>query len=645
MTENAHSHKGSSRGLLIGREVAAPDVTRFGFGPAAIPQVKTASSDVVYSGDGHLMTIAPTGAGKGVSCVVPALLRHDGPVIALDVKAENYAMTRRHRRALGSKVMCIDPFGAAARVVNDSEEDASDEIAGFNPLDLLPYLSDDRDTACRSLADMMVSPDGHSNDPFWREAAVGALAALIDAYERMEGPSRSISAIVNDLSVETPTAEHPGDLPAETLGLSFFEHDPLLMDSLDAVDLEPAMVWRAFVDAGGSGLGRGRMVNIRALIENAAQLGMDRGSVETDLQGQEDRDLAAKEIADDLIGSKARFADFKLQLETLSPGIADTGAADTLWQILKAATLISHAGPQIGSFAETAADSKAPENYPLALHRAANCPSNLCRSLCAQPYTADKTWGSILCVLRAELSQFSGRSIAHCLGESFDLDAIRDGDDISLYIAFPPARIRSHPLLFRVMIEGMMNVILARDFQPERKTLFLLDEIAQLGRLDLLVTAVTLLRGYGVQVWSFWQDISQLSTLYPRDWRTIMNNCRVIQLFGRGMAGMSAELAQSLDVDPKILNSLAPEDLLAWVEDPQPQTLRRAVCYADEDLRDLCDEGPFAKPTSKKQSSADITSDQSEEDRTDDEDQQQLEALTIILNEGGDQDAGEIDLF
>ena len=27
--------------------------------------------------EGHLMTIAPTGAGKGVGCIVPALLRFD----------------------------------------------------------------------------------------------------------------------------------------------------------------------------------------------------------------------------------------------------------------------------------------------------------------------------------------------------------------------------------------------------------------------------------------------------------------------------------------------------------------------------------------------------------------------------------------
>ena len=45
-------------------------------------------------------------------------------------------------------------------------------------------------------------------------------------------------------------------------------------------------------------------------------------------------------------------------------------------------------------------------------------------------------------------------------------------------------------------------------------------EAAQLGTLGALRQAVTLLRGYGLQVWSFWQDLSQVRNLYPQDWQT-----------------------------------------------------------------------------------------------------------------------------
>ena len=43
----------------------------------------------------------------------------------------------------------------------------------------------------------------------------------------------------------------------------------------------------------------------------------------------------------------------------------------------------------------------------------------------------------------------------------------------------------------------------------------LIDEAAQLGTLDELRSAITLMRGYGVKGWSFWQDLSQLQRIYP----------------------------------------------------------------------------------------------------------------------------------
>ena len=47
----------------------------------------------------------------------------------------------------------------------------------------------------------------------------------------------------------------------------------------------------------------------------------------------------------------------------------------------------------------------------------------------------------------------------------------------------------------------MMNAIMRRRARTETSTLFLLDEAAQLGPLDELRQAVTLLRGYGLQTW------------------------------------------------------------------------------------------------------------------------------------------------
>ena len=65
---------------------------------------------ILHKGAGHLMTIASTGAGKGVGCIIPALLRHSGPVVVIDPKGENYAVTARARKEMGQQVILLDPF-------------------------------------------------------------------------------------------------------------------------------------------------------------------------------------------------------------------------------------------------------------------------------------------------------------------------------------------------------------------------------------------------------------------------------------------------------------------------------------------------------------------------------------------------------
>jgi type IV secretion system protein VirD4 len=58
----------------------------------------------------HVVLIAPSGSGKGVGLVIPALLDYEGPVFVTDVKsAENFYVTAAHRRSMGRKVYAFDP--------------------------------------------------------------------------------------------------------------------------------------------------------------------------------------------------------------------------------------------------------------------------------------------------------------------------------------------------------------------------------------------------------------------------------------------------------------------------------------------------------------------------------------------------------
>ena len=123
-----------------------------------------------YSGEGHVLTVAPTRSGKGVSCVIPNLLDHPGSVLVTDPKGENYAVTARWRREnLGQAVHAFDPFGV---VGGDAE---------FNPLDLVDTTSTEAIDDARMLADMLVlPPEAREGDQaFWNEEARGVLTGLI----------------------------------------------------------------------------------------------------------------------------------------------------------------------------------------------------------------------------------------------------------------------------------------------------------------------------------------------------------------------------------------------------------------------------------------------------------------------------------
>ena len=102
---------------------------------------------------GHHAVFAGSRAGKGVSCVIPAILDHEGSVVCLDIKGENFAVTKRYRESLGRRVIVLNPFS----VIESSSHT-------FNPLDYVrrDHLSRD----LHVLTDGLVKPEGGINAHF-----------------------------------------------------------------------------------------------------------------------------------------------------------------------------------------------------------------------------------------------------------------------------------------------------------------------------------------------------------------------------------------------------------------------------------------------------------------------------------------------
>ena len=157
-----------SDGLLIGRDIETNRLLR-------------------YDGPAHLLTLAPTRAGKGVGTIIPNLLTAPRSVLVIDPKGENARIAIEARRRLGA-VHVLDPFGVTGL-----------PVAAYNPLGRLSALSLDLGEDAASLAEALVmDPPGQVSEAHWNEEAKALLGGLIMFVVAHEEPDRKTLATVRE---------------------------------------------------------------------------------------------------------------------------------------------------------------------------------------------------------------------------------------------------------------------------------------------------------------------------------------------------------------------------------------------------------------------------------------------------------------
>jgi type IV secretion system protein VirD4 len=384
---------------------------------------------ILYKGGGHLLTIAPTGAGKGVNAIIPTLLRYPGSVIVIDPKGENYAVTARRRREMGQRVVLLDPFLATEAKSRDT----------FNPLDLIDVASPGSVDEAAVLAELIAAPT-NTHDPFWENRARQLITGIL----------------LHVASARPPILKH--------------------------------------------------LSEVRYLLN----------------QNADDVDFTAKEMR------KSRLEDVRMMAS-----IIDT--------------------------AET------------------------------------RVRASIISTAQQQMEFMRGRLVSAAMSRSsFPLEDVTSGEGLSIYIVIPPEKLESHKQMLRLWVGALMVLLLRRRHPPALNTLFILDEAAQLGPLGQLRQAITLLRGYGLQTWSFWQDLSQLAQLYPNEWETMLNNCRVVQAFGFTNLQMTQKLAGQLGFpDARELLKLVPNKMLLMMAGNEPMIVQRPSYLTDPCFRGQADPNPF----------------------------------------------------
>jgi type IV secretion system protein VirD4 len=126
-----------------------------------------------YEGARHLLTVAPTRSGKGVSSIVPNLLTYAGSALVVDPKGENALITARQRSGgLSQKIVLLDPWNSATGKLGMA-------AASFNPLDWIKADDPDAVENAFLLADAIVVSEGGGESRFWDEEAKALLTGLL----------------------------------------------------------------------------------------------------------------------------------------------------------------------------------------------------------------------------------------------------------------------------------------------------------------------------------------------------------------------------------------------------------------------------------------------------------------------------------
>lgn len=388
---------------------------------------------ILQEEEGHLITVAPTGTGKGVSSIIPALLRYPGPIIVIDPKGENYAVTARRRREMGQKVVVLDPF----EITDASRLDR----ARFNPLDYISPTSDSLVEDTEMLATILAGEElATSREVFWPRMGY-QLIVFILLYQFRQ-------------------------LPPEKWTL-----------------LETRRI-----------IGQGP--------EALAKIG------EAVLKGN-----------DEMLKSQAGLV--------LNP--------------------------------------------------------------------ADSTVGGYWAHAQSMLSFLKGHMLEkNLINSTFSLDDIVENKPITLYLVIPPEKLKSHKALLRLWLSIIISAITCRTIRPKVPTLMILDEAAQLGHMSQIEDSITLLRGYGVKVWSFWQDLSQLKKLYPASWETILNNCAVQQYFGQAteLAARAVHDVSGYGTSREI-RRLDRSEMVLSIGGDDPVIVQKPNYLIDAPFKGMFDQNPF----------------------------------------------------
>ena len=158
----------------------------------------------------------------------------------------------------------------------------------------------------------------------------------------------------------------------------------------------------------------------------------------------------------------------------------------------------------------------------------------------------NKTIQSIISTAITETSFLDDPILAKSLSSNdIDFLKLKEGK-MTVYVILPAKLLSVYSKWFKLVVTSAINALMSTHKQADKKVLIMLDECPILGRLSCVETAVGLARGYGIQIWSFWQDIHQLNDVYKERAESFLANAGVQQYFTPNDMTMAEKLSNRI---------------------------------------------------------------------------------------------------
>lgn len=222
----------------------------------------------------------------------------------------------------------------------------------------------------------------------------------------------------------------------------------------------------------------------------------------------------------------------------------------------------------------------------------------------------------VLSSAQSHLHFLETRAMRRVLSRS-DFDPLKiKAKPTTVYLILPAERLSSHARWLRLMVSLFLAALAQDRTRPEKPVLFMLDEFAALGRLQMVETAMGLMRGYGVKLWPILQDLSQLRANYREKWESFVANAGAIQVFGTNdqstaqyfsqMAGMTTMQAESSNdagssysrtgrplFMPDEIRRIDRVNQLLFVQGMHPCMVGKAFYYDMSEFKGMFDPNPY----------------------------------------------------